>query len=77
MKMGLRRVAVSTGFSTNLVRHLRILFPLGVLVGVGIGALFGDVGFGLLAGVGFSILWGILFALHQSRTSLSHRNKKH
>jgi len=44
-------------------KHLVILLPLGLVVGTAIGAIFGDVWFGVLAGLGLGILLSGLFTL--------------
>ncbi len=44
-------------------KHLVILLPLGLVVGTAIGAIFGDVRFGVLAGLGLGIVLSGLFTL--------------
>lgn len=42
-------------------KHVIILLPLGLVVGTVVGAMFADVGFGVLAGFGIGILLSGLF----------------
>ena len=44
-------------------KHLVVLLPLGLVVGTAVGAIFGDVRFGVLAGLGLGIVLSGLLTL--------------
>ena len=44
-------------------KHVVVLLPLGLVVGMAVGAIFGDVRFGVLAGLGLGALLSGLFTL--------------
>jgi hypothetical protein len=51
-------------YGRALVRHGRILLPLGAAIGAGVGYLWKDLLFGLLVGIAFGAAWALLLALH-------------
>ena len=50
-------------FRGSRLRHLALMIPLGVGVGLVVGLAFSDVVFGLLVGAGLGLLFGVLLTI--------------
>ena len=51
-------------YGVSLLRHARILLPLGVATGAIVGRLWGDLVYGLVVGAAFGAAWTLLLSLH-------------
>ncbi|UCF09702.1 MAG: hypothetical protein JSW65_06470 [Candidatus Bipolaricaulota bacterium] len=60
-------------YGRALLRHARILLPLGAAIGAGVGYLWSDLVFGVLVGLAFGVAWALVLSLHTKERRATSR----